>query len=72
MTANGQDTLVDIQDVMKELRTSNQNTQAERMQLFIQKIKNPYMYKVGDVTVNISFANQMSIDECFANFLASI
>ena len=43
------DELVDIRDV----KLDSSLGQAERIQSFLQQIKNPYCFRVGDVVVNV-------------------
>ena len=45
------DELVDIRDV----KLDSSLGQAERIQSFLQQIKNPYCFRVGDVVVNLMF-----------------
>ena len=44
-------TLVDI----TEIKIDDAKPSAERMIDFIQKVKNPYLFRVGDVAVKIKF-----------------
>ena len=44
------DELVDIRDV----KLDSSLGQAERIQSFLQQIKNPYCFRVGDVVVNVA------------------
>lgn len=66
---NKQEQLQDIREVMAEIEAKTYTTPEEKRRDFLEKIKNPYMYKVGDITVKVSFANEKTIDECFENFL---
>ena len=45
------DELVDIRDV----KLDSSLGQAERIQSFLQQIKNPYCFRVGDVVVNVAY-----------------
>jgi len=47
------ETLADIRDVKIDTNLPLQ----ERMQSYIQQIKNPYLYKCGDITVRVSFSD---------------
>ena len=67
-----QDGLMDIREVLSEIESEKCDTQAEKIDLFLQKIKNPYEYRVGPVKVNISFSDNTTIDDCFANFLKTM
>lgn len=64
--------LVDIRDVMAEIEAEPDKTQEEKIISFVEKIKNPYAFKVGSVTVRVAFSGQMTMDDCFANFLATM
>lgn len=61
--------LVDIRNVKLDFSAPVQ----ERMKSYVQQIKNPYMFKVGDVVVRVSYANTAAtINDSFANLLASL
>ena len=60
------DTLVDIRDVHID-RTLPKD---ERIKSFIRQIKNPYVYKCGDLVVKVSFANEgETLDERMEHYL---
>ena len=45
----------------------------ERIKSFIEQIKNPYQFKVGNTVVRVSFANtQNTITDNFINMIASM
>ena len=45
----------------------------ERVKSFIEQIKNPYQFKVGDTVVKVSFANtQNTITDNFINMIATM
>lgn len=46
--------LVDINDVT----VSDKIPKKERIREYIRQIKNPYLFKCGDIAVTVSFANQ--------------
>ena len=50
------DELVDIRDV----KLDSSLGQAERIQSFLQQIKNPYCFRVGDVVVNVAYTEGAS------------
>jgi hypothetical protein len=50
---NDRNNLADIRDV----KIDTSLPLGERMKSYIQQIGNPYLYKCGDITVRISFAN---------------
>lgn len=59
--------LVDIRDV----HIDSKLPQEERIRSFIRQVKNPYRFKVGDITVNISYANNATtLNDCFADMLS--
>lgn len=59
--------LVDIRDVHIDPTLS----QEERIRSFIQQIKDPYNFKVGDVTVHVSYTeNGRTLNDCFADMLS--
>lgn len=68
---NNQKELVDIRNV----HIDSSRPKEERIKSFIQQIKDPYNFKVGNVVVHISFSkshNQKSINDNFVNMLSSI
>lgn len=59
--------LVDIHNV----KIDSSLPQKERMKSFVRQIKNPYCFKVGDVTVQVSYTNcGATINDRFAEMLA--
>ena len=63
------DSLVDIRDV----KIDRSQPVEERMKSYVKQIKNPYMFKVGNTVVRVSYANtQDTINDNFANLLASM
>lgn len=61
--------LVDIRDVKIDRTLPT----AERIKSFVEQIKDPYRFKVGDVVVKVSFANtQNTITDNFINMIASM
>ena len=61
--------LVDIRDVEIDKTLPIE----ERMKSYVEQIKNPYMFKVGDTIVRVSYANtQETPNDNFANLLASM
>ena len=62
------DSLVDIRDVKIDRSMSVE----DRMKSYVEQIKNPYMFKVGNKVVRVSYANtQATINDNFVNLLAS-
>ena len=63
------DSLVDIRDVKIDRSMSVE----DRMKSYVEQIKNPYMFKVGNTVVRVSYANtQATIKDNFVNLLASM
>lgn len=63
------DSLVDIRDVKIDCSMSVE----DRMKSYVEQIKNPYMFKVGNTVVRVSYANtQATINDNFVNLLASM
>ena len=61
------DGLIDIRDV----KLDSSLGQAERIQSFLQQIKNPYCFKVGDVIVNVAYTEGgPTLNDCFADMLS--
>ena len=62
-------TLVDIRDVEIDKTLPIE----ERMKSYVEQIKNPYMFKVGDTIVRVSYANtQETLNDNFVNLLVSM
>ena len=63
------DSLVDIRDV----KSDRSQPVEERMKSYVEQIKNPYLFKVGNTVVRVSYANtQATINDNFVNLLASL
>ena len=63
------DSLVDIRDV----KIDRTQPVEERMKSYVDQIKNPYLFKVGNTIVRVSYANtQATINDNFVNLLASM
>lgn len=61
--------LVDIRDVKIDRTLPTE----ERIRSFVEQIRDPYKFKVGDVVVKVSFANtQNTITDNFINMIASM
>ena len=61
--------LVDIRDVKIDRTLPTE----QRIRSFVEQIKDPYKFKVGDVVVKVSFANtQNTITDNFINMIASM
>ena len=63
------DSLVDIRDV----KIDRSLPVEERMRSYVEQIKNPYMFKVGNTVVRVSYANTtQTINDNFLNLLMSL
>ena len=63
------ESLVEIRDV----KIDRSNPVEERMKSYVEQIKNPYLFKVGNTIVRVSYANtQATINDNFVNLLASM
>ena len=61
--------LVDIRDVRVDVSAPVE----ERMRSYVEQIGNPYLLRMGDVVVRVSYADtQATIDDSFANLIASL
>lgn len=41
----------------------------ERMRSFVSQIKNPYLFKVDDITVRVAFSSGKSFEDALLSFL---
>ena len=63
------DSLVDIRSV----KIDSTQPVEKRIISFVEQIKNPYLFKVGNTVVRVAYANtQTTINDNFANLLASM
>lgn len=63
------DSLVDI----REVKIDRSQPVEQRMKSYVEQIKNPYLFKVGNTIVRVSYANtQATINDNFVNLLASM
>lgn len=63
------DSLVDI----RQVKIDRTLPVEERMKSYVEQIRNPYLFKVGDTVVRVSYANtQATINDNFLNLLASM
>ena len=62
------DDLVDVRDVKIDRALPKE----ERLKSFIEQIKNPYVFKCGDVVVKSVFADTgMTMEDCMEHYLRS-
>ena len=61
------DSLIDIRNVKLDRNLG----QAERVRSYLQQIKNPYCFRVGDVVVNVAYTEGgPTLNDCFADMLS--
>lgn len=61
------DSLIDIRNIKLDRNLG----QAERVRSYLQQIKNPYCFKVGDVVVNVAYTEGgATLNDCFADMLS--
>lgn len=61
--------LVDIRDVVIDKTLPLE----ERVKSYVEQIKNPYCFKVGDVVVRVSYAGkEKSLTDTFTSMIASL
>lgn len=61
--------LVDIRDV----KIDRSLPMEERVKSYVEQVKNPYMFKVGNTVVRVSYANtQRTMNENFVNMIAAM
>lgn len=61
--------LVDIRDVKIDRSLPIE----ERVKSYVEQVKNPYMFKVGNTVVRVSYANtNRTMNDNFVNMIASM
>ncbi len=61
--------LVDIRDVQIDRSLPME----ERVKSYVEQVKNPYMFKVGNTVVRVSYANtQRTMNDNFVNMIAAM
>ena len=61
------DSLIDIRNVKLDRSLG----QVERVRSYLQQIKNPYCFKVGDIVVNVAYTEGgATLNDCFADMLS--
>ena len=60
-----QDQLVDLRSVSID----KSRPVPERMCSFVKQIKNPYLFKVDDITVKVEFSSGKSLEDSLLSFL---
>lgn len=54
--------LVDLRDI----QIDNDKPVAERVNDFIKQVRNPYLFKVGDITVKVSYGDGKPLSDAVA------
>lgn len=63
------DSLVDIRDV----KIDRSLPMEERVKSYVQQVKNPYMFKVGNTVVRVSYADtSRTMNDNFVNMIAAM
>lgn len=58
--------LIDIRDV----HVSRDLPREKRIEEYVRQIRNPYLFKCGEITVHVSFApNGPTLEECIAGIM---
>lgn len=51
---------------LKDIKINRKKSKSNRMLDYIKKIKNPYLFKVGDMAVKIEYVGEKTISEALA------
>lgn len=63
------DTLIDIRNV----RIDRTLPLEERIRSYVEQIRNPYLFRVGDTVVHVSYANtQRTLNDNFISMIAAM
>ena len=62
-----QDQLVDL----RSISIDNALPAPERMRSFVKQVKNPYLFKVDDITVKVEFSSGKRFEDALLSFLLS-
>ena len=64
-----EESLVDIRDIKIDTDLSTE----ERIKSFVEQVKNPYYFRVGNVKVRVSYAdNDNTLNDSFTRLLAIV
>ena len=61
------DSLVDLHDV----KIDTEKSVPDKMNDYFEQIKNPYLFKVGDVRVKVSFGGERSFNDALGSVFSS-
>ena len=63
---NESEELIDIRDV----HVSKDLPREKRIEEYVRQIRNPYLFKCGEITVHVSFtSNGPTLEECIAGIM---
>ncbi len=58
---------------LRMIKTDRNKTLQERRDIFLNKVGNPYLVRIGNIKVKIRFANNgVSIEDAFEELLLSV
>lgn len=61
------DQLIDINNV----KVDRSGTLEQRLNSFLTQIKNPYLFKVGDIAVKVEFSSNKSLEDSLTTLLSA-
>lgn len=61
------DQLIDINNV----KVDRSGTLEQRLDSFLTQIKNPYLFKVGDIAVKVEFGSNKSLEDSLTTLLSA-
>ncbi|MCL2445708.1 MAG: hypothetical protein FWD06_02945 [Oscillospiraceae bacterium] len=67
-TSPAHDDRVDIKTVHLDPNMSA----AQRAEQYLQQVKNPYHFRVGDITVNVQFAGERPLKDAVVSYLTNL
>lgn len=62
------DSLVDLRDVKIDINKS----ESERILKYFEQIKNPYLFKVGDMRVKVRFGTERSFTDAIGSAISNV
>ena len=67
------DTMLEDMPDLAKLQIDSLLPQEQRQIQYLNKVKNPYMVRIGNMKINVRFANNgVSMDEAFKNLLLNV
>ena len=55
---------------LREVQIDSTNPVAERVESFLTQVKNPYLFKVGDVTVKVNYKDEKELSASLVTLLS--